>query len=189
MNPDMIDAFSFAFGLIDKKDSIYYATKKEGKMKYDFKNVTSISIERSDDDGTVTATAYGRDPYCKNHVTVIKRASAKCGPNDIYDFNIGAKLAIDRLYEGYDMTPKPKRKPYNGKIFVEKYPGNALQSHKIYKVRNGCIQLAVIDRDPYIFEDMDDAGMSWAIHTEIYDRHATLSVLNSNMTRAYFVKE
>lgn len=163
--------------------------KKEKKMKYDLKNVTSISIERSDDNGTVTATAYGRDPYCPSHVAVIKLASAKCNPDDIFDFNIGAKLAFDRLYEGYDMTPKPKRKPYNGKIFVEKYPGNALKSHKIYQVCNGCIQPATIDRDPYIFEDMDDAGMSWAIHTTIYDRYAPLSVFPSTMTKAYFVKE
>lgn len=49
---------------------------------------------------------------------VVARASAKCNPNDIFDFNIGAKLALDRLYEGYDMTPKPKRKPYDGIIRV-----------------------------------------------------------------------
>lgn len=135
-----------------------------------------------------------------NHNMVICRAfntegkpiyetKAECGPNDVFDFNIGAKLALDRLYEGYDMTPKPKRKPYNGKIFVEKYPGNALKSHKIYQVCNGCIQPATIDRSPYIFEDMDDAEMSWVIHTTIYDRHATFGVLTSNMTRAYFVNE
>ena len=49
---------------------------------------------------------------------VVASASAKCSSDDIFDFNIGAKLAMDRLYEGYDMTPKPKRKPYNGFIRV-----------------------------------------------------------------------
>ena len=46
---------------------------------------------------------------------VVASASAKCNPDDIFDFNIGAKLALDRLYEGYDMTPKPKNL-YSGKI-------------------------------------------------------------------------
>ena len=49
---------------------------------------------------------------------IVEKTIAKCNPNDIFDFNIGAKLAVDRLYDGYDMTPKPKRKLYNGKIFV-----------------------------------------------------------------------
>lgn len=43
---------------------------------------------------------------------------ATCSPDDIFDFNIGAKLAMDWLYDGYDMTPKPKRKPFNGKILI-----------------------------------------------------------------------
>lgn len=154
----------------------------------EFKNASSISIEKNYEENTVSATLYGRQPVT-NELYIIKTCKATCGPNDIFDFNIGAKLAFDRLYEGYDMTPKPKRKPYNGKIFVEKYPGNALKSHKIYQVRNGCIQPATIARSPYIFEDMDDAEMSWVIHTTIYGRYAAFGVLTSNMTRAYFVNE
>lgn len=50
---------------------------------------------------------------------VVARASAKCSPDDIFDFNIGAKLALDRLYEGYDFTPRSKEL-YSGKIiFVD----------------------------------------------------------------------
>ena len=64
-----------------------------------------------------------------------------------------------------------------------------MKSRKIYQVRNGCIQPATIARSPYIFEDMDDAEMSWAIHTTIYDRYAAYDVSTSNMTRAYFVNE
>ena len=143
--------------------------KKEEKMKYDLKNVTSISVERSDDDGTVTATAYGRDPYCPGHVAVIKRASAKCGPNDIYDFNIGAKLAMDRLYEGYDMTPKPKRKPYNGLIYIHHYPGNCLKDNSIYRVKNGrIINCPFGGNDPYIFNDMGEKDLSEVISDKIF---------------------
>lgn len=165
--------------------------KKEKKMKYNLKNVTSISIERSYDDGTVTATAYGRDPYCPGHVTVIKRASAKCGPNDIYDFNIGAKLAIDRLYEGYDMTPKPKRKPYNGKIFVENFLGSSLMPHRIYNVRDGVIVGVPMNGsdglDPFIFKDMTDTEMSIAVFKRFFDKHAS-DITASIRSRCYFVR-
>ena len=133
-------------------------------MKYDLKNVTSISIERSDDNGTVTAIAYGRDPYCPSHIAVIKRASAKCGPNDIYDFNIGAKLAMDRLYEGYDMTPKPKRKPYNGIVHVvwdeDRFSTFKVVNGKfyndIYDLRLPCQQKDTIYEDSS-FEEMKQA--------------------------------
>ena len=163
--------------------------KKEKNMKYDLKNVTSISIERSDDDGTVTATAYGRDPYCKGRVAVIKRASAKCGPNDIYDFNIGAKLALDRLYEGYDMTPKPKRKPYNGKIFVEEYPGAILRDHRIYQVNNGRIDMFMCQGcHEYIFDDMTDLDLSFAICHHLYDKNCDPTTFNL-CVRAFFIKE
>ena len=155
-------------------------------MKYDFKNVTSISIERSDDDGTVTATAYGRDPYYPSHVTIIKRASAKCGPNDIFDFNIGAKLAMDRLYEGYDMTPKPKRKPYNGKIFIHQYPGTGLLNNCLYRVKDGIIQDCWYHKDAggsYIFRDMTNDELCRTLQIELYGSDAP-----SAKVIAYFVR-
>ena len=158
--------------------------------------IDKIEIVRDGDE--VVAKAYKRSNItdCSGYSygpcwSFVTRASAKCGPNDVFDFNIGAKLAIDRLYEGYDMTPKPKRKPYNGKIFVEEYPGNALKSHKIYQVRNGCIQPATIERDPYIFEDMNDGDLSVAVHATLWDssiKNITHPLLFCG-TRAYFVKE
>lgn len=45
----------------------------------------------------------------------IYETKAKCDPNDVFDFNIGAKLALDRLYEDYDFTPRSKNL-YSGKI-------------------------------------------------------------------------
>lgn len=72
---------------------------------------------------------------------VVARASAKCNPNDIFDFNIGAKLAMDRLYEGYDMTPKPKNL-YSGKIALidTKHEGNKCNfGIAIFNVRDGVI--------------------------------------------------
>lgn len=70
---------------------------------------------------------------------VVARASAKCSPDDIFDFNIGAKLALDRLYEGYDMTPKPKRKLYNGYVVFTN------PSHEYNELCYGCVTYKVVD--------------------------------------------
>ena len=101
---------------------------------------------------------------------------ATCSPDDIFDFNIGAKLAMDGLYDGYDMTPKSKRKPYNGKIFVradvrnlgfidvyecifkepaEKYT----RENKIWEVKDG--KIICFDRKTdIIYEDMTDEELT-----------------------------
>lgn len=77
--------------------------------------------------------------YHGSRSKVVASASAKCNPDDIFDFNIGAKLALDRLYEGYDMTPKPKRKLYNGYvIFIN-------TSHECNEFCYGCVTYKVVD--------------------------------------------
>ena len=78
----------------------------------ELKNVDTIIITRDGD--TVYAHAYDK---CSDGImpTTCHKATAKCGPDDIFDFNIGAKLAFDRLYEGYDFKPRSK-KLYSGKI-------------------------------------------------------------------------
>ena len=130
---------------------------------------------------------------------VVASASAKCNPNDIFDFNIGAKLALDRLYEGYDMTPKPKRKPYNGKIFIR--CGDecvTLKNNHVYDVKNGTIRNKVGNAFlrptfPYIFEGMCEDELSWAIDKFVYygaryccDHKGELLLRHYN---AYFVNE
>ena len=102
---------------------------------------------------------------------IVEKTIAKCSPDDIFDFNIGAKLAVDRLYDGYDMTPKSKRKPYNGKIFVRadirnfsfldldfgfNAPANKYaRENKIWEVRDG--KIIGFDRaTDIIYEDMTD---------------------------------
>ena len=120
-------------------------------------DIYSIKIEKTDDK-TVSCIAFD-----KNNKPIYKSKS-KCSPDDIFDFNIGAKLAFDRLYGGYDMTPKPKRKPYNGKIFVAKYPGRRLHPQTIYQVVNGRVVNLYFDfNDPYIFKDMTTDQLSKAI--------------------------
>ena len=100
---------------------------------------------------------------------VVTRASAKCSPDDIFDFNIGAKLAFDRLYEGYDMTPKPKRKPYNGIIRVvwneDRFDSFEVVDGKLYSqvfvLRHSYQQKDIIYEDSS-FEDMKQALLNSA---------------------------
>lgn len=101
---------------------------------------------------------------------IVEKTIAKCGPDDIFDFNIGAKLAMDRLYDGYDMTPKPKRKLYNGKIFVRTIErelafywfadySKERQVNHIYSVVNGKIVGSDRVKDP-IYEDMTESELT-----------------------------
>lgn len=66
-----------------------------------------------------------------------------------------------------EMICKPKRKPYNGEIFVARYPtGFELFENTLYTVKNGEIISTNTFRTtskPYIFDDMDDTQLSEAI--------------------------
>lgn len=144
--------------------------EKEKKMdkNEELKNVDTIIITRKGN--TVSVEAY--DEFSSNGLrTTCHRAIAECSPDDIFDFNIGAKLALDRLYEGYDMTPKPKRKPYNGLIYIEKYPGAALKKKSIYRVKDGVIQRCMFGAGPFIYEGMSDEELSTVIDDVVYGRH------------------
>ena len=100
------------------------------------KNVDTIIITR--DGNTVYAYAYDKCLDGDIRTTACHRAIAKCDPDDIFDFNIGAKLALDRLYEGYDMTPRSK-KLYSGKIlFIN-------PDHEDNKFAYGCSDWEVKD--------------------------------------------
>lgn len=109
------DGFTFVAEL-DLSSIITFPKEKMMNKNEELKNADTIIITR--DGNTVSAVAYDTCPGGDWGKTACHRATATCDPNDIFDFNIGAKLAFDRLYEGYDMTPKQKRKPYNGLIRV-----------------------------------------------------------------------
>lgn len=142
--------------------------EKEKKMKMDnfIKDIEKIVITK-DGDNAVLCRGYG-----KNNLVVKSRSY--CSPDDTFDFNIGAKLAMDRMYEGYDMTPKPKRKPYNGKIFV-RHGGecHTLKNNHVYDVKNGIIRNKVGDAVPrfslpYIFEGMSEDELSLAVDKFVF---------------------
>ena len=97
---DIFDAFRLYYGI---------TTKKEKTMdKRD--NITNIVIE-GDGKKTVALVASDKDGR------IVETVSANCAPEDEYNFNIGAKLVMDRLYNGYDFTPRSKIL-YSGKILI-----------------------------------------------------------------------
>ena len=109
----------------------FYKSAKEKTMdKRD--NITNIVIEG---DGKKTVCLVASDKNGR----IIETVHADCAPEDEYNFNIGAKLCMDRLYKDYDFTPKPKRKPFNGKIFVIWDE----DVHDIFMVRDGKIESQV----------------------------------------------
>ena len=148
------------------KDGLKFTVEKEKPMKTK-KDIDRIVITkrltRTDEPNEVLLRAYSGDE-------IVEKTIAKCSPDDIFDFNIGAKLAVDRLYDGYDMTPKPKRKLYNGKIFTrvirrelgyywflssEKYKYEN-QINKIFEVVDGKILGLETRVEDLIYDDMRD---------------------------------
>lgn len=86
------------------------------------------------------------EDLCKNNTIVIyrkgnevialdkrtgKKAVAKCDPRDTFDFNIGAKLAFERL------TIEPKPQLLNTKICILNEIEAHLTKGKIYEIKNG----------------------------------------------------
>lgn len=139
----------------------FYKTVKEKTMdKRD--NITNIVIEG---DGKKTVVLVASDKNGK----IIETVSAHCAPEDVYNFNIGAKLCMDRLYNGYDFTPRPKRKPFNGNIFViwneDVYDTFVVRNGKIesllYALRHPAQQKDTIYEDSS-FEEMKQALLNCA---------------------------
>lgn len=139
------------------------------KMGNFIKDIEKIVITK-DGDNAVLCRGYG-----KNNLVVMSRSY--CSPDDIFDFNIGAKLAMDRMYEGYDMTPKPKRKKYTGIIYcvfnipsITSFPKKT--SSCVYRVKNGRIVDTVLipchnEDDFLIYDDMTEKALCETLN-ELY---------------------
>jgi hypothetical protein len=98
------------------------------------KEVQKDKIVITQDGKTTTATLY-RENGTK------EVATAKCSPEDTFDFNVGAKLAMERLME--KVEPKkaepPKPKYYNGKVVCVKSGYKWWTVGKVYEVVDGYI--------------------------------------------------
>lgn len=155
------------------------------------KDIDRIVITKDGENG-VMLRAYSDDE-------IVEKTIAKCSPDDIFDFNIGAKLAVDRLYDGYDMTPKSKRKLYNGKIFMRadmqsvSFEWDRFESkvtynreNKIWDVKDGKIVnfgggLRPVD---LIYEDMTDEEL-----TKLLTKSNSLYIgYYYNIVDGYFVR-
>ena len=155
------------------------------------KDIDRIVITKDGENG-VLLRAYSDDE-------IVEKTIAKCSPDDIFDFNIGAKLVVDRLYDGYDMMPKPKRKLYNGKIFMRadmrtvtidwdcfKCNNRYTRENKIWDVKNGKIVnfgggLRPVD---LIYDDMTDEEL-----TKLLTKSNSLYIgYYYNIVDGYFVR-
>lgn len=87
---------------------------------------------------------------------VIKSATAKCSPDDTFDFEKGAKLAIDRLF-GKNEKKAPQY--YNGKVVCvsKRTSAAAYTVGKIYEFKDGRVK---IDNNAIIPSDDKDAVTS-----------------------------
>ena len=77
----------------------------------------------------------------------IKTTTAKCNPDDKFDFEVGAKLAFNRLMYGTDYHPAEvalKEKPvkseyYNGKVVCVDDAGGYHTIGCVYRIIDGCL--------------------------------------------------
>lgn len=77
----------------------------------------------------------GAEVVAKNTSTG-KTGVAKCNPADEFDFNIGAKLALERL-----INPEPEKpKYYTGKVVCIDDSGGSHTKGKIYEVSDGQLE-------------------------------------------------
>lgn len=82
----------------------------------------------------------GSEVIAKNTATG-KTGVARCNPADEFDFNVGAKLAFERL-----TNPEPEKpKTYTGKVVCVASPNKDFTVGKIYTFENGKTQ----DNDGY----------------------------------------
>lgn len=68
---------------------------------------------------------------------VIKTATAKCSPEDEFDFNVGAELAFNRLIGKPCGKEEPKPKYYNGKAVCVKTFDSDFTVGKVYAIKDG----------------------------------------------------
>lgn len=83
----------------------------------------------TDGSKTTTATLYENGKK-------VKTATAKCAPEDTFDFAVGAKLAVERL-TAKEEPPKPEY--YNGKVVCvnNRINDGEFIVGKVYEIKNG----------------------------------------------------
>lgn len=98
-------------------------------------NWTDDMFEEKANDKKIVITTDGTETIARLYEgkKVVKTATAKCSPDDTFDFETGARLAYDRL-----MGDEPQY--YNGKVVCVKAGGcYAYTVGKIYEFKDGRI--------------------------------------------------
>ena len=99
---------------------------------YKWEVVPTEKIVITHDYKTTTATMYRGDEKVV--------ATARCAPEDKFDFMVGAKLAMERLNAKINAPIEPiKPKYYNGKVVCVKSPYRWWTVGKVYEVKDGYI--------------------------------------------------
>lgn len=67
----------------------------------------------------------------------VKESTAKCCPEDIFDFNVGAEIAFNRLVGKPCGEEAPKPKYYSGKVVCVKSDDRDFTVGKVYEIQDG----------------------------------------------------
>lgn len=96
----------------------------------------------------------------------LNKTIAKCNPQDTFDFETGAKLAFERLFEKEVKEPKP----YNAKIVCVKVVGRFTKG-KIYEVKDG-----------FLF---DDIGLKFEKRSVNSKGYKNIEEINNNLVSQF----
>lgn len=116
------------------------------KVKCLVKEPSNDKVVITTDGVTTTATLYSKN-------TKVRTATAKCSPDDEFDFAVGAKLAMERLYpEKIEPKTEPAPKYLNCKFIVTdltKDAGEYITDGKVYTMIDGRFENDLGSKWPY----------------------------------------
>lgn len=98
----------------------------------------------------VTATLYDENGE------QLRKETAKCSPEDVFDFEVGAKLAVERLFRKINKEIK-----WNAKVVCVRSKSKCYTKGKIYEVKNGSITNNIGEDLIHSFESIDELN-AWA---------------------------
>ncbi len=106
---------------------------KHGFCRWGFKRELALIENKK-----IVITTDGKETLARLYEgnKVVKSATAKCSRDDAFDFNAGAKLAFERLFE---TAAEKKEKYYNGKVvcICARGDGGGFTVGKVYEFVDG----------------------------------------------------
>ena len=104
-----------------------------------------LIIINTDGYKVVTATLYDENGE------QLRKETAKCSPEDVFDFEVGAKLAAERLFRKINREIK-----WNTKVVCVRSKSISYTKGKIYEVKNGKITNNIGEDLMHSYESIDD---------------------------------